>query len=363
MKSPLTPCSFRLLLIVFLSVSGALFPALSSYAKTTITFENPYGLTLPDAASWEHQFQSRCDDNGPAYADAFAFANTLGYAVGKSTLGTFPHFEAGVTMSAGLTNMKNFQHSKTGVYNGTVPGFGLSPCAHFGVGLGGGFDFLGKFMSFNQDIYKLPIPKNSAFNLDEFSQYSLGGKIRYNYVKEKTIIPFLLNFGGVTFSLGGDLMRGKVAGNGKYTFQFPTQSVTYSSLDFQVEPTFDGKYNFSVSWFQLSTTAQAVAYFDIMYLFSIYTGFGATVGYGWYVFSFDASGTLTDTSATPPPTGADLGTASFDSKSRYNPAVFIPTYIIGLECNIGFLKIVGESQVNLSNRSDVSASLGLRMQF
>lgn len=374
MKSSLTPscCRSRVFfpaVIIFL-FSFFLFSS-PLRAKTTIDDSalTALGISLPDKASWEDSFENVVDDNGPAYANAFAFASTLGYTIGKANIGTFPSFEVGVSLSSGLTNMRNFQKTNTGVYNGTVPGIGLSPCFHFGIGLANGIDFVGKFLTFNQDIYKIPVPDNRYFNLDEFSQYALGGKVRFNYVKEKTVIPFLLNFGGITFSVGGDFMRGKYAIRGQYSYDFPTQQVELTAapgVPIDVTPAFDGDYRAAMSWYQLSATTQAIAYFDVMYLFSIYTGFGATFGYGWFSFDFDATGDLTDKSgylAASPYGSSNIGQASFKSTNKYNPDVFLPTYILGLELNIGFVKIGFESQVNLKNREDVSASFGVRAQF
>jgi hypothetical protein len=374
MNLPLTPRAF--FPVLYLSVFAgliAVFPA-DLCAKTTIDFSSVYPIDLPDSSSWERNFETVVDDNGPAYSNAFAFASTLGYTIGKASIGTFPSFEVGVSMSAGLTNMKNFQHTNTGIYKGTVPGLGLSPCIHFGMGLASGIDFIGKFMSYSQDVYKIPVPPNRYIKLDEFSQYALGGKIRYNYVTGKTVIPFLLNFGGITFSAGGDFMRGKFGVSGSYSYDLDGQTVRFTDaalpapgyVDVPVTPAFDGKYNSDISWYQLSTTVQAIAYFDVMYVFSVFTGFSGTLGYGWYTFSFNATGDLEDKSGTLGTYNGginSIGTATFKSSNKYNPSVFIPTYILGIELNIGFLKIVGESQVNLSNREDVSASLGVRAQF
>ncbi|HEY1406992.1 MAG TPA: hypothetical protein VF857_10320, partial [Spirochaetota bacterium] len=113
--------------------------------------------------------------------------------------------------------------------------------------------------------------------------------------------------------------------------------------------------------------AQATAYVNIISLFSLYTGAGVSVGYGWFKTGFDASGTLTATSNNPAfatafPTGT-IGTIKATSQTTYNPVRVIPTYILGLELDIPIVKIVAESQVNLRNRKDVSASLGIRLQF
>ena len=336
-------------------VAMILFCCNPSVAGTTFDVTSGFGsITAAEQQEIADSFQAMVDKNGPAYANAFFFSNSLGYAIGKSTLGSFPHFELGSSVNAGLTNMENFQHSKNGVYNGSVPGVGPSPIIHFGMGLAGGFDFIGKFMSYNQEVWSVPVPDNRYFNLDTLSIYAIGGRVRYNYITEKTFIPFLLKFGGLTFAAGGDFMRGLFGINGTYTFEMPQQTINSVT----VNPYLDGPYTLDITWYQLSASAQATAYFDIMYLFSFYTGFGLTVGYGWFNFDFEYSGDVTNGE-----NGAAIGTASFVSKNKYNPGAILPVYIAGLEINIALIKIVAETQVNLRNRSDVSASVGARIQI
>ena len=114
-----------------------------------------------------------------------------------------------------------------------------------------------------------------------------------------------------------------------------------------------------------SLTAQAVAYFDIFYLFSFYTGFGLTGNYGYFKMEFDGDGLLS--SDDPGYIGfrpdGQVGTLLFESTNTYQPYYVIPTYLVGLEINLWVLKVTGETMVNLYNRKDVNATVGVRFQF
>jgi hypothetical protein len=316
-------------------------------AKTTIT---PVpALPGTDASELEAQYQDKVDINGPNFANAFAFSSTTGYANGKATLGDFPHFEVGLFLNSALTNTENLQHSKSGNYNGTVVGLGFTPAVRFGVGLGGGFDFTGKFLSINKDLYD-PNRSFKVATLDELTLYIIGGRIRYNVIKEKTVIPFLFSFGGISLSAGADMSRGIIGISGKYDSSY--NASTLGAVQFS------GDYTSKISWYYLSTTFQGLVYFELLKLFSFYTGLGTSFGYGWFNFKFDATGDLNDAA-----TSAFISKVTFVSDNKYHPMKVIPTYVLGLELNIPFVKVVSESQVNLRNRADVSFTLGLRLTF
>jgi hypothetical protein len=345
MKAKILKLYFFLVSAILIVLTGPLL------ASTEINYGGA-GIDTTNLNIMADQYQGKADINGPGYANAFAFGNTLGYSIGRATLGDFPHFTAGFSLNAGLANMSNFQHSKSGVYKGTLPGLGLAPAFHLGVGLGGGFDFIGKLFVYNLDLYN-PNIKASSLELDKLSLYSIGGRVRYNVITEKKIIPFLFSFSGVTLSFGGDISRGLVGASGSY--KLPFSNITVSGTP--VDPTLDGAYKASISWYQLSGTAQALAYFKFFSILSMYTGGGLSIGYGWFTLGFDATGTLSD------PTHGVLGTLTCTSKSRYHPYSILPTYIVGFEIDIPLVKIVTESQVNLRNRTDVSVSLGVRVQI
>lgn len=344
---------FKTILIIFFNI---FFFSTLLNAKTSITVDLLGGVTLPDGViDIAEQFQDIADQNGPNYANAYAFANILGYPIGKATLGTFPHFELGTALGAGLTNMEYFDEDSEAQEEGAFPGIAPTPVLHFGIGLAGGFDVIGKFFSFHESMIDREF-EYGDYALEEFTLYTIGGKIRYNWLKEATIIPFVLNFGGLTFSLGGDLMRGKVSTSGSYEAEF--EEINVNGFDTTMELQ-DANYVASLEWYQLSCTAQALIYFDVLYLFSVYTGFGLSWGYGWFGLDFDAAGTVVGTSGY---TG-DIGTIAMTSENKYNPQTFLPTSIIGLELNFGFIKVTAETMVNMRNRSDVSALLGARIQI
>jgi hypothetical protein len=352
--------------LIALFVCGVIAWNNMARAGTTAIVIPTAGVTIATPQSdFENQFQNKMDKNGPAFADGFAMASTLGYAMGKATLGDFPHFQVGLTMNAGLTNMENFRHSKTGNYNGTLPGIGFAPALTLGVGLGAGVDVIGKFLMFNQDLYK--IPKTPIASIDKYSFYEIGGRIRYNIVKEKTIIPFLFSFGGITISTGGDFMRGLVGFKGDYKSPFQVDVLGYTDT-----PDLTSTYSSRMSWYQISATTQALSYFSFFEIFSMYTGLGLSVGYGWFTYNFNANGSLESSDPTViaaltavnggVPTST-MGTVVFKSSNKYHPKSVFPTYILGLELDIPFVKLITESQVNLRNRADVTLSLGVRVQF
>ena len=342
----------------YLPVCG---PAL---ARTNIDITSVVGgVSIPNQAELEAAVQDKADLNGPIIADSFAMGNITGYPVGKATIGTFPHFQVGVAMGAGMTNMRYFDDSRPESDNGSLPGITPNPALHFGVGLGGGFDIIGKYFSLTKAILDPGLSTDIA-RLSDYKLISLGAKLRYNIVEKKKLLPFLFNFGGVTVSLGGDFMYGDIKVSGDYEADFGDITVDYGSA-VPIRVDFDGDYQARILWSMFSLTAQAVAYFDIFYLFSFYTGFGLTGNVGYFKMEFDGDGLL---SSDDPfyivfrPDG-QVGTLLFESTNTYQPYYVIPTYLVGLEINLWVLKVTGETMVNLYNRKDVNATVGVRFQF
>lgn len=336
----------------------------SAQAKTSIDIGSLVpGVSIPSQKELEMAVQDKADLNGPIAADSLAMGNITGYPVGKSTIGTFPHFQVGVAMGAGMTNMRYFDDSRPESDNGSLPGITPNPALHFGVGLGGGFDIIGKYFSLTKAILDPGLSTDIA-RLSDYKLISLGAKLRYNIVEKKKLLPFLFNFGGVTVSLGGDFMYGDIKVSGDYEADFGDITVDYgSAVPTRVD--FDGDYQARILWSMFSLTAQAVAYFDIFYLFSFYTGFGLTGNVGYFKMGFDGDGLI---SSDDPayrlfrPDG-QVGTLLFESTNTYQPYYVIPTYLVGLEINLWVLKVTGETMVNLYNRKDVNATVGVRFQF
>ncbi len=327
------------------------------YAKTTISITpvGPYSFPVPSEIVGE--VEDKSDLNGPIIANSMALANITGYPVGKAHIGSFPHFELGISLGAGFTNMRYFNDDDPASSNGSLPGITPNPVLHFGFGLAGGLDVIGKVFVISRSMIDFNIETDIA-TLTHYNILSVGGKLRYNIVKKQTLIPFIFNFGGVTLSLGADAMYGEIKVNGEYDADFGNITIDDGGgpADYPVE--FSGIYDARVLWGIISVTGQAVAYFDIMYLFSLYSGFGLSANFGYFKMSFDGNGILTETSGPN-----NVGTLVFQSTNRYSPYYLIPTYLIGLEMNLFVLKLTGETMVNLYNLRDVNAQIGVRIQI
>ena len=187
-----------------------------AFAGTDIHFEfNPAipGTPTIDTMELERQVQDILDLNGPYISNSFALANITGYPVGKATLGGFPHFQAGVAMGAGFTNMKYFDKNDPASNDGSLPGISANPVLHLGFGLTERTDIICKLFLFNSVFISSDVGVDEA-KLSDFTVFSIGAKLRYNIIPRQLLIPFTSNFGGVTISLGGDMMYGDIRVHG-----------------------------------------------------------------------------------------------------------------------------------------------------
>ncbi|MBN2042062.1 MAG: hypothetical protein JW864_18645 [Spirochaetes bacterium] len=364
--------SAKILLIIFLCFFINFVFIESSYSATEIilNIDPAVPLTLADFGldDMEVQIQDTSDLNGPFVANAFALANLLGYPVGKAYIGSFPHFELGISAGAGCTNMEYYDENEPASDNGSLPGIMPALSAHFGLGLFGGFDVLGKVFYVSKSMinkYKKDVDyETDVATLNDFLIYSMGGKLRYNVIKKKRFLPFYLAFGGITLSLGGNFMYGKISFLGDYEYSFDEIEVNLGAPT-PVDMEFDGQFGAQIDWSIFTIDAQAIAYFDIFYLFSIYTGFGVAGNIGSFDVEFSGTGQLaTSNSAYQLAAGTDqIGSLIFLSENKYRPAPVLPTYVLGLEINIIVLKLNVETMVNLLNRSDVNIQAGTRIQI
>ena len=337
-----------------------------AYSGTTVNIIPVGGLSIDDIDTVEiqNQVQDLADLNGPIISDSFALVNMAGYPIGKAYIGNFPHFEVGLSVGAGCTNMKYFDEDDPASDNGSFPGITLNPAVHFGLGLGNGLDVLAKFFYISKSLFD-PSLEYDVVTLSDFKLYSIGGKLRYNYIRNKTIIPFIFNFGGLTFSLAGDFMYGNVKLLGEYDYDFEDVEIEVLGVPREMLVGFSGDYDSVIDWMIFAVTAQAIAYCDILYIFSIYSGFGLTGNIGYFKIGFDGDGGMvTDDPVYQAAMSTDsVGTLSFETQNRYDPAYIIPTYIIGVEINIYAVKLSFETMVNMRNRSDVNLQFGARMQM
>jgi hypothetical protein len=362
LKKSLAIISFCFVIIFFIYIN--------SYSNTNIDITSgPLPQSAFDTDEMARQIQDTSDLNGPFVANAFALANVLGYPIGKSYLGSFPHFEIGLAAGSGCTNMKYFDENDPAHDNDTLPMFAPNAVLHFGIGIGGGVDILGKMFYVSKSVvnkYKSDIDyETDVATLKDYKIYSVGGKIRYNYIPRKKILPFYLAFGGVTFSLGGNFMYGDISFTGDYEYDFEDITVNIPPPT-NVPVHFNGTFDANIHWAIFTIDAQAIAYFDIFYLFSIYTGFGAACNIGAFKVQFAGDGDATTddpTYKTAVDSSGQIGHVEFLTKNKYRPSPVIPLYILGLEINILVLKLNAETMVNLLNRSDVNVQFGTRLQF
>ncbi len=336
-------------------------------AGTTIDFTGAVpalSFNLGDIAA---EVQAKSDLNGPFLADGFALANITGYPNGSATIGTFPHFEVGVASGAGCTNMEYFDESSEASENGSFPMIIPNPVLHFGFGLLGGLDFIGKIFSFDSRMYNLTY-ENDLATPDDYKFLSIGGRVRYNILPRFTIVPVLFSFGGITLSAGADGMIGKIKVHGKYDAYFENIEVSGGGLpaNYTISRVdFAGTYDAEVSWKVISGTVNALAYLEFFTIFTFYTGFGISIGTGYFSIDFTGVGTCTtdDTVYTTIVGTNNVGTLTFISKNTYTAHPFIPTYIVGAEVGLFFIKAHVETMVNLYNGKDVTALFGIRFQI
>lgn len=363
MQSTLRAVFYSALVAYFISAAGT-----GLNAGTSITYTLVAGGFDYDTTDLINKAQAKSDLNGPFIAEGFALANITGYPNGSATIGTFPHFEAGVSFGAGCTNMEYYDDTSEASTNGSLPMIIPNPVFHFGFGLIGGLDFIGKIFSFDSGMYKMNY-ENDLATPDEYSFYSIGGRVRYNILPRFTLVPALFSFGGVTISVGGDAMFGKMKVHGKYDAVFNNLTIdngggtTYTFSDVQ----FNGTYEADVTWKVISGTVSAFAHLELFTIFDLYTGLGITLGTGFFNYDFTGDGLMTTTDALY--TGVygsaqgNVGTLNFISENKYKAYPAIYTLAFGTEVSLFFLKAYAETMVNMHNGKDVTAMVGARLEF
>ena len=143
----------------------------SSTIMDIISIELIPGLDAIDTTNLSIQIENIQDLNGPFIADGFAFANNLGYPIGKSYIGSFPHFEFGFSIGAGGANMEYFDETDPASDNGSIPGIGLNISSHFGVGLGYGLDLIGKFAYISKSAFDPIYDEELDFDIITLSDF------------------------------------------------------------------------------------------------------------------------------------------------------------------------------------------------
>jgi hypothetical protein len=329
-------------------------------AKTTLTV-TPVGVATIDKPGLTDDVEEILNKNGPFISNSFAMANLTGYPVGDSHIGAFPSMEFGIALGVGGTNMAYFDKNSAASKDGTLPGISPNAVLHFGFGLTEKTDVIGKVFVLNKSIID-PGVETDMIKLTHYNIVSAGGKFRYQLFGKQTILPFLFNFNGLTVSVGGDMMYGKVVATGDYDADFSQVTVNWGAGDTAVDLQFASQYEGSILWGIFAVSTQALAYFEVFGVFQPYTGFGLAANYGYFRINFDADGNITSNDPLYGG-GATVATMKFLSKNAYTPYYVIPTYIVGLELNLWLVRITAETMANLYNLRDINAQLGLRFQF
>lgn len=312
---------------------------------------------------------------GPKVADSFAIANIAGYPIASSYIGTFPSFFVGVSLNVGISYVegKKTFYDKVGS-DDLSPVPSANPVIYAGFGFLKGVDIMAKLMLFNQDIYKIPL-EYDFLKITKFGIYSIGGKIRYNYVKKKTILPGMLSFGGVTLSAGFDMMKGTVQLAGEYEYDLDSIDVEVPDLTSGtlVTETIDyglaADYMGNIGWTIGAVNVQALIYFQAFLILGVYTGAGLGVTYGSFDFKVEVDGQIeTDSDLLTnnpyvPQELANVNSISAKAEDTFKPHTFVPLYIIGFELNLFLVRLTFESMVNMRNRRDINLQLGLRVQI
>ncbi|MCX7677875.1 MAG: hypothetical protein N2316_01520 [Spirochaetes bacterium] len=354
-------------LVLLFFVACAITNPYIVFASTSIEFTSTVPGLSYSFTDFAAQVQSKSDLNGPFLADGFALANITGYPNSAATIGSFPHFEVGIATGAGCTNMEYFQEGSEASENGSFPMIIPNPVLHFGFGILGGLDVIGKIFMFDSRMYELTF-ENDLATPEEYRFLSLGGRVRYNIVPRFTIVPILFSFGGITIAAGADGMIGKIKVHGEYETYFENVPVSGGGLpaDYTIERVdFTGSYNAKINWKVISGTVNALAYLEFFTIFTFYAGFGITLGTGFFSIHFEGTGNCTTTDAIYQAIAGtnDVGTLTFISNNKYQSHPFIPTFIVGTEIGIFFINAHAETMVNLYNGKDVTALLGIRFQI
>lgn len=287
------------------------------------------------------------------YAAAFVMSNVAGYPIGDAYIGKFPSMFFGVSGTVGLANMKYFDEDRPREQS-VYPAFAPNADILIGFGMGGGFDMMFKIMVFSDTMWRPPLNTKSA-KLSKFNIYSGGFKLRKNLIERKVILPRVFNFGGFTISAGADYMEGIFAINGQY--KYIMSNIFVNPPGNLLNLTFDAVYNFNLKWMMLSASAQAIVYFELFWLFDLYTGVGMALTHGYTKLDGSGVGTLTYQ------TSGDLGMIFARANYHYRARPFTGLFIVGLEINLWLLKVNIENMINISNGKDMSLQVGSRIQW
>ena len=348
--------------------SLVLAPYLVNAKTTTETEANPLFPNIELGGGEEKRFKDDFADtvraNAPNFAEAFYLQNMLGYVVGK------PHikgWQAGFVLGSAFANGEYWDRTAK---PDTYPAFAPIVNFHLGKELDSRSDIIGKIMIL--DLFMTGRePELSDVTVEDYRQFSLGGKYRRRIVDKKTLLPFLFNFEGITAGASADILTGYMGTRGVYEVEQDSKTVTTPGGDGTVDTYLEGDYKAKATWIQMSLGFDVISYFRVMRFMNLYSGLGCALGYSWFGMKASSEGNLM---ARDNSIDALIGNG-FDYRSDYllslnyksdyiyNPFPLMPIVILGCEIDVRDFSLTLETAVNLHNMKDVTMVLGARYQF
>lgn len=378
----------RLSRTAILTVSMILFTGIAAFAGVDFNIY-PNGEVLGPAVSFADINETESDikehpeklleKNDEQIPYGFALANTIGYPNGKAVI---RNYEAG--FATGVAAYQYDRYENFSKDDPKVPGVGANAAIHFGMGITDDTDVTFKLFV-NQGMYTPDKGINEEkdereydIELDKTDIISIGVKGRYNLIGETAIIPFILSFGGVTAGVAVDYTHGNIASSTTYidrrevSFE-GTSSFSGDKFEQEINVETEVKGDSKIEWNIVSVTPEIMAYADLFYFLSIYTGPAVSLNAGSANISVTAKGTLKNND----PIYADEGNITelvrensiiargkLSANAPLDVPVAVPLWKAGLEINILAFKIQAEGATVLTSPTDsFTAQLGLRMQF
>ncbi len=334
------------------------------------------------------------DENEEVLATGMAATNTLGYPIGVSAIRQFPHFHCGAVVGVGAYKYKRYEDfdSDNIEEENKVPGAGFNGGFFFGTGITDKFDIIAKFFSlgwFTSGSYEQTFKTSGddaddglergevTVKLDDYDIYSFGLKARYQLVERMGYRVFGL--GGVSLNMSFDYMR--------YTARIDVLDYTeFENQDFDLNAgagsteTQTVNLEGSLSGYLMmntnimSFTPEIYAYFDLLYVFSLYTGPSVSFVSGSSAINMECSGNLKTNDAliydTPLYTSqlvdanTEIASAKLSSKNKMRSAWIIPKWTLGLEITILLVNIHLEAATVLTSPTEsftVQTGISVRM--
>jgi hypothetical protein len=372
-----------ILMSLFLLMNETLTASVDFVIDPNESVLGPWAFYNTDEAEAEitEPLNNAVDNNEKIIPYGLALANTLGYPNGKAII---LNFEAGISAGAAVYKYDRYEDFNT--EDPEVPGAGANAAVHFGMGLTENTDITFKLF-IKQGMYTPDknVTKDSdtgayEMKLDETNLFSAGVKGRYRLIGETEFIPNIFSFSGITAGAALDFSHGRVSSTGTYmdistiTFQGSdifSGDTTLFSQDIDVQTIVTGET--ALEWNILSVTPEIMAYIDLFYFFSLYTGPAVSLNAGNANFTVTSEGDMknldpvyrdqAETAVLINP-NQTVATGKLVVNAPMKVPVAVPLWKLGLELNLGPFKIQGEAATVLTSPADsFTAQIGARVQF